>query len=168
MFVLRFLGAAQTITGSRFLLRTKGTRTLIDCGLFQGGRSLKQRNWRDFPVSPSRIDAVVLTHAHLDHSGYLPRLLKQGFRGPVYCTAATAELLSLLLPDSGRLQEEDAEYANKKKYSRHDPALPLYTEEEARAVLKQLHPICYRQAQELSPYIPHFSTVLSGDFLSCL
>lgn len=150
MLVLRFLGAAQTITGSRFLLRTKETRILIDCGLFQGGRSLKQRNWRDFPVSPSRINAVLLTHAHLDHSGYLPRLLKQGFQGPIYCTPATAELLSLLLPDSGRLQEEDAAYANRKKYSRHDPALPLYTEKEAREVLKLLHPVSYHKVQGLS------------------
>ena len=164
MFVLRFLGAAQTITGSRFFLRTKGARTLIDCGLFQGGRSLRQRNWRNFPVSPSRIDAVVLTHAHLDHSGYLPRLLKRGFRGPVYCTPATAELLSLLLPDSGRIQEEDSAYANKKKYSRHDPALPLYTEEDAREVLKHLEPVPYHQAQELSAQLT-FEYLRAGHIL---
>lgn len=153
MLLLRFLGAAQTVTGSRFLLRTGEMRTLVDCGLFQGGRSLKERNWRPFPIAPSKIDSVVLTHAHIDHSGYLPRLVRDGFEGPIYCTYATADLLGLLLPDSGHLQEEDAAYANKKKYSRHDPALPLYTEAEARAVLEQLQPVPYHTVHRLSDQV---------------
>jgi len=150
MFTLQFLGAAQTVTGSRFLLQIDGKRLLLDCGLFQGGRALRERNWEPFPISPEHLDGVVLTHAHIDHSGYLPRLIKEGFRGPVYCTPATADLLSLLLPDSGYLQERDAAFANKKKYSRHDPALPLYTEAEAREVLKSLKTVPYHQTSRLS------------------
>ncbi len=153
MFTLQFLGAAQTVTGSRFLLGIDGKRLLIDCGLFQGGRAIRKRNWDPFPVSPDSLDGVILTHAHIDHSGYLPRLLKEGFRGPVYCTPATASLLSLLLPDSGHLQERDAAFANKKKYSRHDPALPLYTEAEAREVLKTLKTVPYHQPHQLSEHL---------------
>ncbi len=150
MFTLQFLGAAQTVTGSRFLLHIDGKRLLIDCGLFQGGRVLRERNWGPFPTPPEDLDGVILTHAHIDHSGYLPRLIKEGFGGPVYCTPATADLLSLLLPDSGYLQERDAAFANKKKYSRHDPALPLYTEAEARKVLKYLKTVPYHQLSRLS------------------
>ena len=150
MFTLQFLGAAQTVTGSRFLLHIDGKRLLIDCGLFQGGRALKERNWEPFPTPPADLDGVILTHAHIDHSGYLPRLIKEGFGGPVYCTPATADLLSLLLPDSGYLQERDAAFANKKKYSRHHPALPLYTEAEAREVLKHLKTVPYHQMSRLS------------------
>ena len=150
MFTLQFLGAAQTVTGSRFLLHIDGKRLLIDCGLFQGGRVLKERNWEPFPTPPEDLDGVILTHAHIDHSGYLPRLIKEGFRGPVYCTSATADLLSLLLPDSGYLQERDAAFANKKKYSRHHPALPLYTEAEARKVLKHLKTVPYHRLSRLS------------------
>jgi len=150
MFTLQFLGAAQTVTGSRFLLHIDGKRLLIDCGLFQGGRVLRERNWGPFPTPPEDLDGVILTHAHIDHSGYLPRLIKEGFGGPVYCTPATADLLSLLLPDSGYLQERDAAFANKKKYSRHDPALPLYTEAEAREVLKYLKTVPYHQLSRLS------------------
>ena len=150
MFTLQFLGAAQTVTGSRFLLHIDGKRLLIDCGLFQGGRALRERNWEPFPTPPEDLDGVILTHAHIDHSGYLPRLIKEGFGGPVYCTSATADLLSLLLPDSGYLQERDAAFANKKKYSRHDPALPLYTEAEAREVLKHLKTVPYHQLSRLS------------------
>ncbi len=153
MFTLQFLGAAQTVTGSRFLLQIDGKRLLIDCGLFQGGRALRERNWEPFPTSPEDLDGVILTHAHIDHSGYLPRLIKEGFGGPVYCTPATADLLSLLLPDSGYLQERDAAFANKKKYSRHDPALPLYTEAEAREVLKYLKTVPYHQLNRLSDYL---------------
>ena len=149
MVGLQFLGAAQTVTGSRFFLSVNGQRLLVDCGLFQGGRSLRQRNWEPFPVPPDSLDAVVLTHAHIDHSGYLPRLVKEGFQGPIYCTPATADLLTLLLPDSGHLQERDAYFANKKKYSRHDPALPLYTEQEARQVLKHLQPVVYHEPKAL-------------------
>lgn len=138
---ISFFGATHTVTGSRFLVEHGGSRVLIDCGLFQGPREWKDRNWTDFPADPSTIDCVVLTHAHIDHSGYLPRLIHQGFRGLVYCTPATAELLRLMLPDSAHLQEEDAQYANKEKYTRHEPALPLYTEEEARKALEYLRPI---------------------------
>lgn len=136
---ISFLGATRTVTGSRFLVESNRLRILIDCGLFQGPREWKERNWEAFPVDPSEVDAVVLTHAHIDHSGYLPRFVQLGFRGPIYCTPATAELLSLMLPDSGHLQEEDAEFANKSRYTKHEPALPLYTEEQALAALNQLH-----------------------------
>lgn len=130
-----FFGAAGTVTGSRFLLQEDDRKILIDCGLFQGPREWKQKNWNEFPIPPASIDAVILTHAHIDHAGYLPRLIQMGFRGPVYCTPATAELLHLVLPDSGHLQEEDASYANKKGYGHHSPALPLYTEAQARETL---------------------------------
>ena len=137
---LRFLGAAGTVTGSRYLLESAQAHLLVDCGLFQGYKDLRLRNWDPFPVPPQRLGAVVLTHAHIDHSGYLPRLAKQGFRGRIHCTAATAELCRILLPDAGRLQEEEAAFANRKGFSKHKPALPLYTEEDAREVLKLLEP----------------------------
>jgi metallo-beta-lactamase family protein len=126
-FRLRFLGATSTVTGSRYLLQAGEARVLVDCGLFQGYKPLRLRNWAPFPVDPRSIDAVVLTHAHLDHSGYLPRLAKMGFRGPVYCTEATRALCAILLPDSARLLEEEAEHANRVGSSRHQPAAPLYT-----------------------------------------
>lgn len=134
---LTFLGAAGTVTGSRYLLDTGAKRVLIDCGLFQGYKQLRLRNWSPPPVDPASIDAVVLTHAHLDHSGYIPRLVKEGFTGPVYCSASTFELCRILLPDSGHLQEEDAKYANRGGFSRHQPALPLYTVQDAEDCLKQ-------------------------------
>lgn len=125
---VRFLGAVGCVTGSRHLLETKsGKRILIDCGLFQGSKELRLRNWADFPVPPSSIDAVILTHAHIDHSGYLPRLMADGFRGPVFATPATLDLCSIMLLDSAHLHEEDARYANRKGFSKHNPALPLYT-----------------------------------------
>lgn len=127
---IRFLGGAGTVTGSKFLVESNGVRLLVDCGLFQGLKELRLRNWSPFPVDPRSIDFVLLTHAHIDHSGYLPRLVREGFRGPIYATRATASLLEILLPDSGHLQEEEARYANKKGYSKHRPALPLYTAEE--------------------------------------
>ena len=164
MFTLQFLGAAQTVTGSRFLLHIDGKRLLIDCGLFQGGRALKERNWEPFPTPPEDLDGVILTHAHIDHSGYLPRLIKEGFGGPVYCTSATADLLSLLLPDSGYLQERDAAFANKKKYSRHHPALPLYTEAEAREVLEHLKTVPYHQLSRLSDNLS-FEYLYAGHIL---
>lgn len=133
---LSFLGAAGTVTGSRFLLEVKGHQYLIDCGLFQGGRSEKALNWEAFPIPPERIEAVLLTHAHIDHVGYLPRLVRQGFRGPVYATEASQALLQIVLPDSAHLQEQDAAYANKSGYSRHKPALPLYTAADAEDTLK--------------------------------
>ncbi len=138
---LQFLGAAGTVTGSKFLLTANDRSYLIDCGLFQGPDSLEQLNWNPLPIPPNRISAVILTHAHLDHSGYLPRLIKLGYKGPVYSSEATGELMKLILPDSGYLQEEQADYANKHGYSRHKPALPLYTAEEAYNSLKNLYSI---------------------------
>ena len=137
---LTFLGGAGTVTGSKYLLDDGAQRILIDCGLFQGFKSLRLRNWAPFPIAPSSISSVVLTHAHLDHSGYLPLLVKNGFAGAVACTEATADLCGILLPDSGHLQEQDARTANKHRFSRHHPALPLYTEEDARRSLDRLKP----------------------------
>jgi metallo-beta-lactamase family protein len=133
---IRFLGAAETVTGSRFLVESDGNRILVDCGLFQGLKKLRLRNWAPFPVDPSSIDAVVLTHAHIDHSGYLPALVKKGFEGKIYCTPATDALCRILLPDSGYLQEEEANNANKYGYSKHKPALPLYTRDDAESCLE--------------------------------
>jgi len=131
---LEFLGAAGTVTGSRSLLIFQNTRVLIDCGLFQGSKESRQRNWEPFPVDPHLIECVLLTHAHLDHSGYLPRLVSHGFKGPIYCSEGTAELVKVLLLDSAKIQEEDAGYANKTGHSKHKPALPLYTKEDADKV----------------------------------
>ncbi len=138
---LTFLGAAGTVTGSKYLLETGGLRILVDCGLFQGYKNLRLLNWQPLPVRPTDIDAVVLTHAHLDHSGALPLLVREGYRGPVLTTHGTRELCGLLLPDSGHLQEADAEFANRHKTSRHQPALPLYTEEDAHRALKLFKPL---------------------------
>ncbi len=135
MAKLTFLGAAGCVTGSKYLVVANEKRLLVDCGLFQGTQDLKERNWAALPEGAATIDWVMLTHAHLDHTGWLPRLVQQGFKGPIYSNAATRELCAILLPDSGHLQEEDADYADRKGYSRHKPALPLYTEEEARQVL---------------------------------
>jgi metallo-beta-lactamase family protein len=135
---LRFLGATGTVTGSRYLVEFGERRILVDCGLFQGLKQLRLRNWAALPVPPASIDAVILTHAHIDHSGYLPRLVADGFRGAVHATPGTAELLAILLPDSGRLQEEDASYANRHGFSKHSPALPLYTEAQALQSLKHV------------------------------
>ena len=147
---LTFLGAAGTVTGSKFLLETQGSRTLIDCGLFQGKKEWRLRNWDPFPVDPSSISRVILTHAHIDHSGYIPRLIQAGFRGEVYCTPASLDLCSILLPDSGYLQEEDARRANKYGYSKHRPALPLYTQEQAEAALRAFKPVEFGHTLELS------------------
>jgi metallo-beta-lactamase family protein len=136
-FRLTFLGANATVTGSRYLIEAGHARLLVDCGLFQGYKQLRLRNWHPFPVSPESIDAVILTHAHLDHSGYLPRLIREGFRGPIWCTEATRSLCGILLPDSGRLLEEEAGYANRTGSSRHHPAEPLYTEREAKRCLER-------------------------------
>ncbi len=140
---LTFLGGAGTVTGSKYLLEHDGQRLLIDCGLFQGFKALRLRNWAPLPVAPGSIAAVILTHAHLDHSGYLPLLAKNGFRGPIFCTPATGDLCGILLPDSGHLQEQDAEFANRHSFSKHKPALPLYTEDDALRVLKLLRPVAF-------------------------
>lgn len=148
---LTFLGAAGTVTGSKYLLQHDSRRILIDCGLFQGLKRLRERNWQPAPFDPKTLDAVVLTHAHLDHTGYLPVLVRAGFRGPVYCTAATRQLLGILLPDSARLQEEEAQYANRRRYSKHSPALPLYTEADARGALELLRPAGWSTSTEAAP-----------------
>jgi len=133
---LECLGGAGTVTGSRHLLESEGRRLLVDCGLFQGLKALRERNWRDFPIEPSSIDAVVLTHAHLDHSGYLPRLVDQGFGGDIIATPSTEDLSGIILRDSGHLQEREADQANRYGYSRHRPAKPLYTVHDAERALK--------------------------------
>jgi len=143
MAKLTFYGATGTVTGSRFLLEIKDLKLLIDCGMFQGPKENRLRNWEPFPIPPEEINAVLLTHAHIDHIGYLPRLYKDGFRGPVICTHATADLAKILLKDSGHIQEEDAEWANKKGFSKHRPALPLFTVEDAEACLEQFSSFHY-------------------------
>jgi metallo-beta-lactamase family protein len=148
---LGFYGATRTVTGSKFLLVSNGKRILVDCGLFQGLKELRLRNWQAPPIKPASVDAIVLTHAHIDHTGYLPRFVKYGFRGPIYCTPATLDLLGILLPDAGYLQEEEARYRNLKRLSKHDPALPLYTIEDATASLKYLHALPYRTMKQLAP-----------------
>lgn len=140
---LTSLGAAGTVTGSKHLLEADGRRVLVDCGMFQGLKVLRERNWAPLAIPPDSIDAVVLTHAHLDHSGYLPKLVRDGFRGPVYCSSATADLCDILLKDSARIAENDAEYANRRGHTKHKPALPLYTVRDAEAALKQLKAIAF-------------------------
>lgn len=146
---LTFLGAAGTVTGSKYLLEADRKRWLVDCGLFQGLKALRQLNWDRLPVDPASISSVFLTHAHLDHSGYLPLLVKNGFRGPIYCASSTADLCKILLPDSGFLQEKDAEFANRHGYSQHKPALPLYTQEDARATLSRLKPLSLHKPHDI-------------------
>ena len=148
---ITFLGAAGTVTGSKYLLETARARVLVDCGLFQGEKALRVRNWEPLPFSPRELDAVVLTHAHIDHTGYLPRLRNDGFRGPVHCTEGTRDLLRVLLPDSGHLQEEAARFANRHGTSRHRPALPLYTEADAEAALALLSGHPFESDVEVAP-----------------
>jgi metallo-beta-lactamase family protein len=155
---IQFLGAAGTVTGSKHLINTtydssgrQGYQVLIDCGMFQGQKEWRERNWKDTPVPAREIDAVILTHAHLDHCGWIPRLVKEGFRGAIYATAPTIDLCSVVLPDSGHLQEEDAAFYNKKKASKHDPALPLYTEQEAQECLQHFKPVAVGETTQLSP-----------------
>jgi metallo-beta-lactamase family protein len=140
---LQFLGATDTVTGSKYLLQHGGANLLVDCGLFQGYKPLRLRNWSALPVAPAAIDAVILTHAHIDHSGYLPLLAREGFRGKVFCSPATADLCRILLPDSGHLQEEEADFANRHRISKHAVALPLYTRDDAQRCLKLFHTVPY-------------------------
>jgi metallo-beta-lactamase family protein len=153
MATLTFLGATGTVTGSKYLLEAGGERLLIDCGLFQGLKELRLRNWNPLPIPSASIQWLVLTHAHLDHTGYIPRLVKDGFRGQVYASSATVDLSKLVLPDSGHLQEEDAAYANKKGFSKHDPALPLYTYDEAVKSLESFCAIDESKPLELSSHL---------------
>ena len=149
---LTFLGATQTVTGSKYLLEAGGERLMIDCGLFQGHKELRLRNWNPLPVDPSSIHWVVLTHAHLDHTGYIPRLVKEGFHGQIWASPATVDLAHLVLPDSGHLQEEDAQYANKKGFSKHKPALPLYTHDDALKSLELFQMVDETKPLELSSH----------------
>lgn len=149
--VLTFLGAAGTVTGSRFLIDTAGARVLVDCGLFQGLKHLRLRNGEPFPVPVDTIDAVVLTHAHVDHVGALPGIVRDGYRGPVFCSKGTADLCGIVLPDCGHLQEEEADYANRRGFSKHRPALPLYTERDAAAALGHLQAQPYEHEVQVAP-----------------
>ena len=158
MAKITFLGAARTVTGSKYLIEAGGKRLLVDCGLFEGSKQLKQRNWEKLPIDPATIDWVLLTHAHIDHTGYLPRLVRDGFGGPIYANAATEELCELLLPDSAHLQEEDAQYAARKGYSAHKPPLPLYTVEESQVALQKFSAIPRADRFTISPQfsvLPH-------------
>ncbi len=146
---ITFLGATRTVTGSKYLISTDTKKILVDCGLFQGYKELRLRNWNKLPFDAQKIDAVILTHAHIDHSGYLPLLVKNGFKGKIYCTPGTRDLCAILLPDSGHIQEEDANRANRYNYSKHKPALPLYTRDEAITALDQFSPIDFNEPYQL-------------------
>lgn len=142
---VKFLGGAESVTGSRYLVEVDDFRFLFDCGLFQGLKELRLRNWEDFPVDPATIDCVVISHAHIDHTGYLPKLVKEGFSGPIYCTPPTADLIEIMLLDSAKLQEEEAQYARRKGYSRHENPEPLYEEADAKAVFSLLKAFHYNE-----------------------
>ncbi|HZE27956.1 MAG TPA: MBL fold metallo-hydrolase [Terriglobales bacterium] len=158
MAYIQFLGAAGTVTGSKHLISTsfdgdgkKGFQVLVDCGLFQGQKEWRERNWQELPIPAKEVDAVILTHAHLDHCGWIPRLVKEGFKGPIFATPATIDLCGIILPDSGHLQEEDADFYNKIKKSKHDPALPLYTFEEAQDCMQYFQVTHVGETKRLSP-----------------
>ncbi|NNF54643.1 MAG: MBL fold metallo-hydrolase [Acidimicrobiales bacterium] len=151
--ILSFLGGTGTVTGSRFLIETPESAVLIDCGLFQGLKEFRQRNWAPFPFNPADLDAIIVTHAHIDHIGYLPRLVAQGFQGEVICSHGTADLAGIVLPDSGHLQEEEASFANRMGYSKHHPALPLYTEADALAALTHIRSAAFAERIAAAPGI---------------
>jgi metallo-beta-lactamase family protein len=153
---LTFLGATGTVTGSKYLLQDEDKSILIDCGLFQGLKDLRLRNWEKLPFDPASIDAVLLTHAHIDHSGYIPLLVRNGFKGPIYCSEATFDLCSILLPDCGRIQEGDAERANRYGYTKHKPAMPLYNEEDAYTALEQFKPVKFNHEYRLSDFLSFY------------
>jgi metallo-beta-lactamase family protein len=153
MSTLQFLGATGTVTGSKYLLEHEGFRLLVDCGLFQGLKELRLRNWSPPPFDPKTLNLVLLTHAHLDHSGYLPVLYRHGYTGEILTTPASRDLCGIILPDSGHIQEEDARFANKKGYSKHKPALPLYTEIDARSVLPRIRCVAFDEPREVGPGI---------------
>jgi metallo-beta-lactamase family protein len=161
---LTFLGASETVTGSKYLLEEPGLRILVDCGLFQGVKNLRLRNWAPLPVPADSIDAVILTHAHIDHSGYLPLLTRSGFHGPVYCTPGTAALCEIMLPDSAKLQEEEADFANRHGFSKHRPALALYTRDDAQRALRLMAPRRFDTPVEL-PHGLSFRFLPSGHIL---
>lgn len=164
MAYIQFLGAARTVTGSKHMLEVGGYRVMVDCGLFQGLKHLRLRNWEPFPINPASINSVILTHAHIDHSGYLPRLVRDGFDGTVYATPATVELSRIMLPDSARLQEEDADYLNKTGATKHHPALPLYTEKDANAACRLMESVNYHKRIQLTKKLS-FEFVTAGHIL---
>ena len=148
---LTFLGAAKTVTGSQYLVEGEGARVMVDCGMFQGEKALRLRNWAEPPFDPAKVDALVLTHTHLDHIGRVPRLVKQGFRGPVFCTPATRDLAEVLLLDAAHLQKEDADYLNRKKLTKHDPALPLFDEADVEEALRLFRTVPLGEEREAAP-----------------
>lgn len=166
---IQFLGAVQTVTGSKYLIQANKLNILVDCGLFQGYKELRLRNWASLPIDPGKIDYVLLTHAHIDHSGYIPLLVKNGFCGKILCTAATRDLCSILLPDSGHLHEEDARYANRKGYSKHHPALPLYTRQDAEESLRFFQVVPFEEripiADSLSATFYYGGHILGASFI---
>ncbi len=166
---LTFLGATGTVTGSKYILEANGKKIMIDCGLFQGYKELRQRNWQELPIKPHEINALLLTHAHLDHSGYIPKLVKAGFKGPIYCSEATMDLCKILLPDSGHIQEEDARRANRYRYGNHKPSLPLYTEQDARDTFEYFKPVEFEKlhnvTQELQFSIHRAGHILGASFI---
>ncbi len=165
MATLTFWGGVGTVTGSKYLVESQGQRVLVDCGLFQGLKELRERNWNPLPFDARDLDAIVLTHAHIDHTGYLPKLVADGYRGPVFCSRGTAELAKILLPDSARLQAEEAEYRNRHSLTRHTPARPLYTEDDAYNALNRLSPVRHEEkAFQIAPGI-HASFFPAGHLL---
>lgn len=164
MAYIQFLGATRTVTGSKHLIEVGGYRVMVDCGLFQGVKQLRLRNWEPFPINPASINSVILTHAHIDHTGYLPRLVRDGFDGPAYATPATVELAHIMLPDSARLQEEDADYANRRGSSKHHPALPLYSEHDATEACRHLEAVNYNKHVQLTKKLS-FQFVTAGHIL---